>query len=80
MAIYTFENESGEQETVHAPISEIVELEKEMKSKGFSRVYVPVRLVDGATGDIYSKSDDGWKETLKRVKKSSGKSNTIQGV
>lgn len=27
--------------------------------------------------DIYSKADNGWKETLKRIKKKAGKTSTI---
>lgn len=78
MALYTFENEDTHEEiTIDCKIAEYPEVEKEMNEKNFFRVYVPIRLVDGANGDIYSKSDGGWKETLQRIKAGSGKGNTI---
>jgi len=34
------------------------------------------RIVE-STGGVLSKTDDGWKENLKRIKKGAGKGNTV---
>tara|TARA_B100001057_G_scaffold499234_1_gene609114 strand:+ start:2556 stop:2681 length:126 start_codon:yes stop_codon:yes gene_type:complete len=34
--------------------------------------------VIGQTGSNLSKTDDGWKDNLKRIKEGSGKNNTIK--
>jgi hypothetical protein len=78
MAIYTFEHEdTQEQVTINCPIAEYDEAKKGMAEQGYYRVYVPLMLVDGAGGDIYAKSDNGWKQMLNRIKSSSGRGNTI---
>lgn len=78
MAIYTFEHkDTQEQVTINCPISEYDEAKKNMAAEGYHRVYVPLMLVDGAGGDIYAKSDNGWKQMLNRIKSSSGRGNTI---
>ena len=53
---------------------------KEMKERLNDEVeLVPVfpNIVSGV-GSLLSKTDDGWKETLKRIKSGSGKGNTIK--
>jgi hypothetical protein len=35
------------------------------------------RIVSGV-GSVLSKTDDGWKETLGKIKKGAGKNNTIK--
>ena len=78
MAIYTFEHkDTQEQVTINCPISEYDEAKKNMAAEGYYRVYVPLMLVDGAGGDIYAKSDNGWKQMLNRIKAGSGSGNTI---
>ena len=32
----------------------------------------------GGAGSLLSKTDDGWKDNLKRIKEGSGKNNTIK--
>ena len=52
----------------------------EMKERLIDEVeLVPVfpNIVSGV-GSLLSKTDDGWKETLKRIKSGSGKGNTIK--
>jgi hypothetical protein len=81
MAIYTFENaDTEEQVTVHCKMDEYDTLKEEMAAENFHRVFVPLMLVDGAMGDIYSKSDSGWKSMLKRIKGSSGRGNTVPNI
>lgn len=41
------------------------------------RNFIAPAIVSGG-GEIISKTDSGWNDTLKRIKKASGKSNTIQ--
>jgi len=78
MALYTFEhNDTEEQITLECKIDDYDNLKQEMIEQGYSRVFVPLRLVDGATGDMYSSSDNGWKQVLNRIKNGSGKRNTI---
>ena len=53
---------------------------EEMKERLNDEVeLVPVfpNIVSGV-GSLLSKTDDGWKETLKRIKSGSGKGNTIK--
>lgn len=76
MAIYTFEK-NDKQRDFHSSMADYETLEERLNRKGWKRVYVPLELVDQANGDIYSKSDGGWTEVLKKVKKASGQSSTI---
>jgi hypothetical protein len=41
------------------------------------RNFIAPAIVSGS-GEIISNTDSGWNDTLKRIKKASGKSNTIQ--
>ena len=53
---------------------------EEMKKRLSDEVeLVPVfpNIVSGV-GSLLSKTDDGWKDTLKRIKSGSGKGNTIK--
>jgi len=78
MAIYTFEHkDTQEQLTINCKIAEYDEVKKDMAEEGYYRVFVPLMLVDGAGGDIYAKSDNGWKQVLKRIRDGSGRGNTI---
>ena len=42
-----------------------------------SQVLSAPKIVSG-TGSLLSKTDDGWKENLKRIKSGSGRGNTIK--
>lgn len=78
MAIYTFENPStNDMLDVECKISEYDEMKASMEEQGYVRVIKPIRTVGEGTGDIYSKSDDGWKDMLRTIKAGSGKNNTI---
>lgn len=41
------------------------------------RNFIAPAIVSSA-GDVVTRTDSGWNDTLKRIKKASGKSNTIQ--
>ena len=53
---------------------------EEMKKRLSDEIeLVPImpHIVSGV-GNLYSKTDDGWKDNLRRIKENSGKDNTIK--
>lgn len=77
MAIYTFKNmETDEVKDFHCSISEYDDFKVTMEEAGWTRVITPVGII----GDSVSlgKTDDGWNDVLKEIKKGSGRVNTIQ--
>lgn len=46
------------------------------ENPGFKQKLMAIKIASGA-GSTLSKTDDGWKDLLKTVKKGSGRNNTI---
>lgn len=77
MAKYDFVNDkTGETFHLDCPMNDYKIEESKLIKKGFRRSYVANEFLTDRR-DIYSKADDGWKETLQRVKSGSGRRNTI---
>lgn len=76
MPLYTMrENSSGQTQTLILSLSEREEWLQ--KNPGWTQVPSAPKIVAG-TGSLLSKTDDGWKELLGKVKKGSGKDNTVR--
>ena len=74
MPEYTMKNnKTGEVKTVILTLSEREEF---LKDPDWTQCLATPGIVSGV-GGVLSKTDDGWKDVLKSVKKASGKSNTI---
>ena len=78
MPTYQLKNEkTGE---IKEEFMSISNMEKLIGGGEWSIYYAPtsnVKIISQA-GGILSKTDDGWKDTLKRIKKHSGRNNTIR--
>jgi len=75
MPEYTFKNrETGEIKTMVLTLSE---REQFLEDGEWEQCLTTPSIVSG-TGSILSKTDDGWKDTLKSIKKASGRGNTIE--
>jgi len=55
-----------------------IELQEKLKSDSDLIQMLVFPAVIGGTGSLLSKTDDGWKDNLKRIKEGSGKNNTIK--
>ena len=65
MPAYTFENiKTGEEYTIHMPMSEIDDYLK--KNKNIRQVFTTLNIVGGVAGITY-KNDQGWKENMSRI-------------
>lgn len=65
MPAYTFENiKTGEEYTIHMPMSEIDDYLK--KNKNVRQVFTSLNIVGGVAGITY-KNDQGWKENMSRI-------------
>ena len=53
------------------------ELQQMKDEYGIEQVLSAPKIVSG-TGSLLSKTDDGWKENLKRIKKNAGRNSTIK--
>ena len=74
MPTYTFINvETNEEITSVMSLSEREEFLKDGK---FKQKIISPKIVS-QSGSTLSKTDDGWKDTLKKIKAGSAKSNTI---
>jgi len=74
MPTYTFINvETNEEITSVMSLSEREEFLKDGK---FKQKIISPKIVS-QSGSTLSKTDDGWKDTLKKIKAGSSKSNTI---
>jgi hypothetical protein len=72
---YTVKNtKTNETYDVFCKYSELQEL---LKVDGVEQVLSTPLIVTG-TGSLLSKTSDGWKDTLKEIKKSSARNNTIK--
>lgn len=75
MPTYTFYDEDSDREfDIELRMSELDDYKK--KNPNLRQVYQPFNIV-GGVGGIGRHSDDGWKDTLKSIKKASGKGNKI---
>lgn len=76
MPLYTFRNKkTGEEWNEVMSISRMSELTAE--GSDIEQIIGSPRIVSGV-GSVQSKTDDGWKETLQKIKSGSGKRNTIR--
>lgn len=76
MPRYTFARPEGDEITVTCSMTELDKLTEEMKKDGYERILVAPALVSQA-GSTLSKTDNGWKDVLRRAKSNSGRRNTI---
>lgn len=53
------------------------ELKSLLEEGNIEHVYKPIKIVQGV-GGVLSKTDDGWKEVLKKIKKGAGSKSTIK--
>ena len=75
MPLYTLENkETGEQWDVTCSYDEL----QTMINENVKRVLVSPNFVSNTSSHANSKTSDGWKDLLGRIKKGSGKNNTIK--
>jgi hypothetical protein len=74
MPEYSFKHkETGEVVTL---VLSLAEREEFLKDENWKQVLSTPNIV-GQVGSLYAKTDDGWKDTLKSIKKASGRGNTI---
>ncbi len=75
MPTYTFHNENDNEEfDIELRMSELDEYKK--TNPHLRQVYKPLTII-GGVGGIGRHSDEGWKDTLKSIKKASGRGNKI---
>ena len=74
MPTYTFINVETEEETTS--VMRLSERDEFLKDGKHKQKLITPRIVS-QSGSTLSKTDDGWKDTLRRVKAGSAKSNTI---
>lgn len=75
MPTYTLKN--TETDETWEVICSWSELEEKVKEPNIIQVPSSPRIVSGV-GGLLSKTDNGWKENLDRIKKGSGRGNTIK--
>lgn len=76
MPSYTIKRKSTEEEwDVVCTWEELQEILKE--DSDLTQKLAAPRTVSGV-GGVLSKTDDGWKDVLKKIKKSAGRGNTIR--
>ena len=68
------DDETNEYYTIFCKYSELQEL---LKVEGVEQVLSTPLIVSGVGGQL-SKTDEGWKDTLRRIKANSGAGNTIK--
>ena len=77
MPTYTImHKKTGEEKDIFCSYEESQKYLKE--NPDWSRVITAPAIVSNATGDLLSKTPDGFKDHLNRIKKNSGKGNTIK--
>ncbi len=54
------------------------ELEEKLRSNKDLELVLPTPKIVSGVGSLLSKTDNGWKENLTRIKENSGKGNTIK--
>lgn len=76
MPTYTLHNEkTNEHFDVFCKYDEMQQM---LESDHNLKLVLPTPQILGHVGSLLSKTDNGWKENLKRIKENSGKGNTIK--
>ena len=55
-----------------------IELQEKLREDSDLIQMLVMPAIVGGAGSLLSKTDDGWKDNLKRIKEGSGKNNTIK--
>ena len=55
-----------------------IELQEKLNADSDLIQMLVMPAIIGGAGSLLSKTDDGWKDNLKRIKEGSGKNNTIK--
>ena len=55
-----------------------IELQEKLSADSDLIQMLVMPAIVGGAGSLLSKTDDGWKDNLKRIKEGSGKNNTIK--
>ena len=55
-----------------------IELQEKLSADSDLIQMLVMPAIIGGAGSLLSKTDDGWKDNLKRIKEGSGKNNTIK--
>ena len=55
-----------------------IELQEKLNADSDLIQMLVMPAIVGGAGSLLSKTDDGWKDNLKRIKEGSGKNNTIK--
>ena len=55
-----------------------IELQEKLRADSDLIQMLVMPAIVGGAGSLLSKTDDGWKDNLKRIKEGSGKNNTIK--
>lgn len=74
MPTYTFINVETNEEITS--VMSLTEREEFLKDGKFKQKIISPKIVS-QSGSTLSKTDDGWKDTLKKIKAGSAKNNTI---
>lgn len=77
MPIYTVRREDSDSGTEWEVNCTYVELQEMCLEYKLVHVMKPLNMIQGV-GSALSKTDNGWKEHLGRIKQSSGRGNTIK--
>lgn len=76
MPLYTIKHKkTGEKKEVMVSLTEYDQYFKDLSGE-WIRVLATPLIIEGI-GSALSKSDEGWKDTLRAIKRGSGKDNTI---
>ena len=73
---YTVKRKNGEGEEWDV-ICSYKELQEILEEYDLQQVYKPIAFVSGTRSHATSRTDDGWKDHLKEIKKKAGRGNTI---
>lgn len=76
MPTYTVRKKDGEGEEWDVMCS-YEEFKQILEEYDLEHVYKPIAFVAGTRSHPTSKTDDGWKDHLREIKKKSGRGNTI---
>ena len=77
MPIYTVRRQTSKDKKTWEVTCSYKELQDMIEEYNLEHVLQPLKIISG-TGSLLSKTDDGWKENLKRIKKNAGRNSTIK--
>lgn len=77
MPIYTVKRDNADSDKEWDVNCSYEELKAMCEEYGLKHVMKPLKMIQGRGGAL-SKTDDGWKENLQRIKKGAGAGNTIK--